>query len=141
MDWENELAQYELAADKVLSERDRILCLEDLCPDALHQHFETRENLMSYADYMLAISDYVTNRVRWVGTNRVNWVGFLDGPAEDIGDDLRTDEAELTGQVEAFCAAFPQLRAVAAEISVRKSSRGSARRCASRSSRYGTSSA
>ena len=42
LDWENELAQYELASGKVMTEADKIMCLEDICPDGLQQHFETK---------------------------------------------------------------------------------------------------
>ena len=45
LDWENELAQYELASGKSMSGADKIMCLEDICPDVLQQHFETKENL------------------------------------------------------------------------------------------------
>ena len=40
--WENEVAQYELASGKSMTEADKIVCLEDICSDVLQQHFETK---------------------------------------------------------------------------------------------------
>jgi hypothetical protein len=38
LDWENALAQWELASGKIMAEAEKIMCLEDMCPDALQQH-------------------------------------------------------------------------------------------------------
>ena len=51
LDWENELAQYDLVSGKVMAEADKIMCLEDMCPDALQQHFEAKDGLKTYANY------------------------------------------------------------------------------------------
>ena len=43
LDWENAFAQCELASGKTMVEAEKIMCLEDMCPDALQQHLETRK--------------------------------------------------------------------------------------------------
>ena len=72
LDWETELAQYELSAGPGTSmlEKDRVMCLEDMCPDILQQHLESKENIHTYAEYKLAIYDYLANRVRWTERNQ-----------------------------------------------------------------------
>ena len=119
LDWETELAQYELSAGPGTSmlEKDRVMCLEDMCPDILQQHLESKENIHTYAEYKLAIYDYLANRVRWTGRNRLNWLGLPeDGPQEDDADHTEPGEPEAVGQVAAFLEQFPQLNAVSAEL-------------------------
>ena len=78
--WETDLAQYQLAAGYDMKEKDKIMCLEDMCPDILQQHLDSKENLESYAEYKTAINDYLVNRHRWVGNGRgrLNWLGVQE---------------------------------------------------------------
>ena len=77
LDWETEFSQYELAAGQghAMGEKDRSMCLEDMCPDALQEYIESKENLVTYADYKLAIHDYLVHRVRWAGRSCIKWIG------------------------------------------------------------------
>ena len=55
--WETELAQYQVAANYEMDEKDRIMCLEDICPDTLQIHLESKENIKTYMDTKTAIND------------------------------------------------------------------------------------
>ena len=57
-----------------MAEAEKIMCLEDMCPDALQQHLETKEGLSCYAAYKPLINDYLANLARWVCKNRLNWL-------------------------------------------------------------------
>ena len=94
--WEAELAQYQLAADAKVEEKDKIMCLEDICPDALQIHLESKESLHTYADYKQAINDFLINRSRWTGSQRgrLNWMG-LPSPGDDDEDLEPTVDADL----------------------------------------------
>ena len=67
------------------------MCLEDICPDALQIHLESKENLKTYTDYKLAINDFLINRERWAGSSskpKVNWMGLpIDEGGDEDGDD------------------------------------------------------
>ena len=106
-----ELSQYELAAgpQSTIDEKERIMCLEDMCPDPLQQYLESKENLVTYSNYKLAIHDYLVNRARWAGRSRINWVGaqedFGASYAEEVGkldESEETGEGEVAGQIIAF---------------------------------------
>ena len=117
LELETELAEYELSAGPGTSmfEKDRVMCLEDMCPDILQQHLESKETIHTYAEYKLAIYDYLANRVRWTGRNRLNWLGLPeDGAQEDDADQTEHGEPETLGQVATFLEQFPQLDAVSA---------------------------
>ena len=120
VEWGADLLQLELATGKRTDDKDRILCLEDICPYLLQQDLERPENFRSYSDYKLAINCYLANRARWAGRGRVNWLGVAEGflhdiPEQDGGDE--PDDAELAEQVEALCGKFPQLSAISVDIS------------------------
>ena len=115
LDWENALAQWELASGKTMAEAEKIMCLEDMCPDALQQHLETKEGLSCYAAYKPVINDYLANRARWVGKNRLNWLGVPEA-GDGEGDEDTSWETEVE-QVEAILGQSPALSSVTAEIS------------------------
>ena len=117
LDWENELAQYELASGKTMSEADKVMCLEDICPDILQQHFETKENLKGYAAYKTVINDFLVNRSRWAGRSRLNWMGFSEPAAEEGEEDQSWEEEERLRQIEALIGQSAQLSAVSADVS------------------------
>ena len=115
MDWETELTQYQAAAGTEMSEKERIICLEDICPDLLQQHLDSKENLKTYGQYKIAISDYLSNRSRWLnGKARVNWLGISedqpqpgggqDDPRGDGGDEdwVQAQINSLTGDINAL---------------------------------------
>ena len=107
--WDADLLQLELATGKRMDDKDRILCLEDICPDLLQQDLERPENLRSYSDYKLAINDYLANRARWAGRGRAYWLRIAEGLSHNVLEQDGADEpgdAKLAGQVEALCAKF-----------------------------------
>ena len=85
MTWEAELAQYQLAAHYEMSDRDKIMCLEDMCPDILQQHLDSKDNLNTFAEYKVAINDYLVSRQRWVSgaKPKVNWLGLPEREPDD----------------------------------------------------------
>ena len=115
LDWENELAQYELASGKVMTEADKIMCLEDICPDGLQQHFETKEGLKTYAACKPVINDFLANRARWGVKGTLNWSGIPE--AEDVEAESDEQEEARVAQIEAIIGQIPQLNAVTGEIS------------------------
>ena len=80
--------------------------MEDLCSDVLQQRFDSKESLKTFGQYKTAISDYLSNRSRWMtGKARLNWLGFPEGgdPAPTGEDD---DEermlANISGEINAL---------------------------------------
>ena len=121
LDWETELSQYELAAGQgcAMGERDRVMCLEDMCPDPIQQYLESKENLLTYADYKLAINDYLVNRARWAGRSRINWIGAQEDFGASYSEEaekLEEAEEQGAGEIAAFLEQFPQLNAISGEI-------------------------
>ena len=121
LDWEVELAQYELAAgpQSTLGEKERIMCLEDMCPDPLQQYLESKENLVTYSNYKLAIHDYLVNRARWAGRSRINWIGAQEDFGASYAEEAEKleDPEEPSGEaIAAFLEHFPQLNAISGEI-------------------------
>ena len=110
MDWETELGQYQAASGTEMSEKEKIICLEDLCPDLLQQHLDSKESLKTYGQYKTAINDYISNRSRWVtGKARLNWLGLPEGDAaEDPNGDENGDEwvndqlSAISGEINAL---------------------------------------
>ena len=100
LDWENDLAQYELASGKVMTEADKIMCLEDICPDGLQQHFKTKEGLKTYAAYKPVINDFLANRARWGVKGKLNWLGIPE--AEDVEAESDEQEEARVVQIEAI---------------------------------------
>ena len=121
LDVGNEVAQYELAFGNSMSDRDRIMCLEDICPDQLQQHFESRETLKCYSDCKMAINDYLANRARWVGKIRVNWLDDISGNntsngEENYGGQIEIEIEILEGQLESMMEHFQELNVLSGEI-------------------------
>ena len=106
MDWETQLAQYQAAAGTEMSEKERIICLEDLCPDLLQQHLDSKESLKTYGQYKTAINDYLSNRARWLtGKARLNWLGLPEGgEPEPAGDEDAEEQwmAHISGEINAL---------------------------------------
>ena len=124
MHWETELSQYELAAGQghAMGEKDWIMCLEDMCPEPLQQYLESKKNLVTYADYKLAIQDYLLYRARWAGRSGMNWIvaqeEFDTIYVEETWKIEQSEEAgegQVIGQIKAFLVHFPQLNAVSGE--------------------------
>ena len=90
------------------------MCLENMCPEALPQHLETKEGLTSYGAYKPIINDYFANRARWVGKNRLNWMGYPD-VGDDEGYENTSREAEVQ-QVDAMLGQSAALSSVSAEV-------------------------
>ena len=121
LDWEMELSQYELAAgpQSAMGEKERIMCLEDMCPDPLQQYLESKENLVTYSNYKLAIHDYLVNRARWAGRSRINWIGAQEDFGASYSEEAEKleDPEEPSGEaIAAFLEHFPQLNAISGEI-------------------------
>ena len=114
LDWENELAQYEWASGKVMTVADKIMCLEDICPDGLQQHFETKEGLKTYAAYKPVINDFLANRARWGVNGKFNWLGIPE--AEHVEAETDEQEDARVVQIEAILGQISQLNAVTGEI-------------------------
>ena len=89
-----------------MTEKERIIYLEDICPDVLQQHLESKDNIKSYGQYKIAISDYLSNRSRWMnGKARLHWLGLPDEqPSAGNGDDNEgeTDEDWVNAQINAM---------------------------------------
>ena len=118
LDWENELARYEVASGTTMSEADKVMGLENIRPDIFQQHVETKANLTGYAAYETVINDFLFNRSRWVGRSRLNWLGFSEPAAEEGEDDQRwEEEEERVRQIEALISQSAQLSAVSAGVS------------------------
>ena len=116
-----ELSQYELAAgpQSAMGEKERIMCLEDMCPDPLQQYLESKENLVTYSNYKLAIHDYLVNRARWAGRSRINWIGAQEDFGASYSEEaekLEEAEEQGAGEIAAFLEQFPQLNAISGEI-------------------------
>ena len=92
--WETELAQYQLAAGYEMKEKDRIMCLEDMCPDILQQHLDSKEHLETYPEYKTAINDYLVNRQRWMGSGRgrLNWLGVPEFDTDSTVDNFSNNQ-------------------------------------------------
>ena len=88
------LSQYVLAAGpaSAMAEKDRLMCLEDLCLDPLQQFLESKENLVTYADYKLALHNHFVSGARWAGRSRIDWVGAQ----EDFGSSHALEAANLS---------------------------------------------
>ncbi len=66
LEWEVELAAYETAAEETMSPENRLMCLEDLCPDELQKHLANNEHrLDTYFSYKQEIEDYIEGLARW----------------------------------------------------------------------------
>ena len=116
LDWEQELAQYQAASGKELGEKERILCLEDLCPDLLQQHLDNKDGLENYGQVKAAIFDYLVNRTRWMATGKakLNWLGMPevegDHDPESVEDwnqqlnnlDWTQSAADIAGSINAL---------------------------------------
>ena len=109
MDWETELAQYQSASGTEMSEKEKIICLEDLCPDLLQQHLDSKESLQTYGQYKIAINDYLSNRSRWMaGKGRLNWLGFPEADPEEPAPDETGEEwfseqlKNISGEINAL---------------------------------------
>ena len=91
LDWEQELAQYQAASGKELGEKEKTLCLEDLCPDILQQHLDGKDGLETYGQIKAAIFDYLVNRTRWASSGRakLNWLGL---PEDDPSAEPEQEE-------------------------------------------------
>ena len=107
MEWETDLAHHQIAAAPwTMADRDRIMCLEDMCPDLLQQHLEAlnsaREFAMDYSLTKTAINDYIANKYRWATTKqKINWLGNPDGNEEirDPGDGEHDENAEFMNTI------------------------------------------
>ncbi len=105
--WETELAQYQVAANYDMTDKDRIMCLEDICPDALQIHLVSKEHLKTYMDYKMAINDFLVNRERWSGSSskpKVNWMG-LPVQDDENGED---DDGDENGFIDESSDATPR---------------------------------
>ena len=86
-----------------MSEKEKIICLEDLCPDLLQQHLDPKESLKTYGQYKTAINDYISNRSRWVsGKARLNWLGLPEGGAAEDPNGDENGEEWMTAQLSAI---------------------------------------
>ena len=64
--WESELAQYQLASGTEMSLKDKLMCLEDLCPEELQKHLDTKAtDVKTYNDMKNEINTCLVNRKRW----------------------------------------------------------------------------
>lgn len=97
--------------------------MEDLCPDPLQQFLKSKENLVTYAHYKVAINDYFVNRARWAGRSRINWVGAQEDfgsshalEAANFADRDEPGEEEIALQIIYFLEQLPQSSGVSADI-------------------------
>ena len=88
--WENNLHQYVLQRPRdVFSPEDKIMCLEDMCPELI-QKFLAEQHLLgiisSYEDYKDAIDRYYYQEKRWNkkrgGINLTEWHSCTEGCAD-----------------------------------------------------------
>ncbi len=67
--WEKKLAEYQRIKTKdIMSDEDKIMCLEDICPEVLQRHLSEQQALgqvESYNSYKAAIEEYFHNERRW----------------------------------------------------------------------------
>ena len=67
--WEKKLAEYNRErSDDVMSDEDKIMCLEDMCPEVLQRHLTElydNDRIKTYSDYKKAIDTYFYNERRW----------------------------------------------------------------------------
>ena len=84
--WEKKLAEYNRErTDDVMTDEDKIMCLEDMCPEIIQRHLtELYDNgrIKNYTDYKEAIDTHFYNERRWGkksgGLRSVEPVGGLD---------------------------------------------------------------
>ncbi len=71
--WERKLAEYAKARKldgnpDIMSEDDKIMCLEDICPEVIQRHLaelQANNRIETYAQYKEAIDAYFYNERRW----------------------------------------------------------------------------
>ncbi len=67
--WEKKLAEYQRVKTKdIMSDEDKIMCLEDICPEVLQRHLSEQQALgqiEKYNSYKAAIEEYFHNERRW----------------------------------------------------------------------------
>ena len=67
LEWETDLAQYESATHDFMPEDNKLMCLEDICPDELQKHLSAQEHRLkhNYIEYKQEIEDYLDGLARW----------------------------------------------------------------------------
>ena len=64
--WESDLVTYEMASGHQMSEKDRLMCLDDMCPTELQRHMDTMAvQVRTYAEFKSEIDVFLQNRKRW----------------------------------------------------------------------------
>ena len=73
-DWERRLLECAKASpDDKMSDSDRIMCLEDMCPEAMQRYLPEKApngQIRKYNDYKDAIDQYYYDEKRWSKSHR-----------------------------------------------------------------------
>ncbi len=90
LNWEAELDMYLTASQDAMSEKNRVICLEDICPEPLQQHLVDKADKLqhtdgtpSYIKYKAEINEYLYTKTRFNKAGKLNLVGGVG----DTGDD------------------------------------------------------
>ena len=121
--WENDIRLFEEAcAPEVVSEPNRRMFLENMCPDRLRDHLTAQGPLRFPTEdsLRLEISDWTQKELER-GTRHPKAAAlethWPEGAAEeDVAGHDEADDAELAAQLGALIDRYPQLNAVSAEI-------------------------
>ena len=67
--WEKKLAEYNrVKKDDVMTDEDKIMCIEDMCPEVLQRHLSEQHahgRISTYNQYKTAIDEFFYNERRW----------------------------------------------------------------------------
>ncbi len=90
--WETALADYSAASGESMHPSTKMMCLEDICPDALQQHLIDKKSDMkisTYPDFKQEIADYMHNRTRHakVPSKATGKINLIDYDADDANQE------------------------------------------------------
>ena len=88
-EWEKRLAEYisVVPGDK-MTEADKIMCLEDICPEVLQKYLSDKYangKIVTYLDYKDAIDNFFYEERRWTRVARGK-LNIVTDPGENYGD-------------------------------------------------------
>ncbi len=106
--WEKKLAEYNKErTNDVMSDDDKIMCLEDMCPEVIQRHLTElydHDRIKSYLDYKKAIDTYFYNERRWgkktAGLRHVGPAGCDEPQCPQVHDHGAPGQADGAGEAD-----------------------------------------
>ena len=103
--WEADLSTYQLAAGYMMEEKDRLMCLDDMCPTELQKHMDTMAvQVRTYAEFKSEIEVFLQNRKRWGPTGKDTLKSLTETPEDpaapepELQEDYTPEDAAVMEQ-------------------------------------------